>query len=301
MPSLNQEIISRIPIPLPDAGLQHAIAHILGSLDDKIEFNRRMNETLEAMAQAIFKSWFLDFDPVKAKASGEPADSIHRRLGLSADILALFPNSFQHSELGEIPAGWRTVPMSEIIEVNPPRSLKKDKPAPYVEMANMPSRSARVGEFVMRAFGSGMKFMNGDTLLARITPCLENDKTAFVDFLDDGQVGWGSTEFIVLRPRPPLPLEFGYFLAHDPTFRAFAIANMSGTSGRQRVPADCFHAYQFVEPHTAILKRFCEVAGLILRLVKSNDELSRTVGTVRDTLLPKLISGELRVSNVERW
>ena len=95
---------------------QRAIAHILGTLDDKIELNRRMNETLEAIARAIFKSWFVDFDPVRAKASGEPPESICRRLGLTPDLLALFPDRLVDSELGEIPEGWAGDPLERIAD-----------------------------------------------------------------------------------------------------------------------------------------------------------------------------------------
>ncbi|MFA7269894.1 MAG: restriction endonuclease subunit S [Sterolibacterium sp.] len=104
------------PITLPGLGEQRAIAHILGTLDDKIELNRRMNETLEAMARAIFKSWFVDFDPVRAKASGESPESICLRLGLTPDLLALFPDSFQDSELGEIPKGWLVRSVEELCD-----------------------------------------------------------------------------------------------------------------------------------------------------------------------------------------
>ena len=91
-----------------------------------------------------------------------------------------------------------------MIEVNPPRILRKGDVAPYLDMANMPTQGHSPDKVIDRAFGSGMKFINGDTLVARITPCLENGKTAFVDFLKEGQVGWGSTEYIVLRPKPPI-------------------------------------------------------------------------------------------------
>src|SRR5207302_340486 len=185
----------RLPIaPISD---QRAIAHILGTRDDKIELNRRTSETLEAMARALFKSWFVDFDPVRAKADG-------RDPGLPKPLADLFPDSFEDSELGEIPEGWRLAPLPDTIDVNPPRVLRKGIEAPYLDMANMPTRGHSPDVLVDRAFGSGMRFRNGDTLVARITPCLENGKTAFVDFLEAGEIGWGSTEYIVLRPKPPL-------------------------------------------------------------------------------------------------
>lgn len=117
--------IESFNIPLPPLQVQQDIAHILGTLDDKIELNRRTNETLEAMARAIFKSWFVDFDPVRAKASGEPPESICRRLGLAPDVLALFPESFQDSEFGEIPQGWGFQQAGSVADVGigktPPR------------------------------------------------------------------------------------------------------------------------------------------------------------------------------------
>ncbi|MCS6954632.1 MAG: restriction endonuclease subunit S, partial [Bryobacteraceae bacterium] len=106
LPYLTVASLSALTLAIPPGKEQRAIAHILGTLDDKIELNRRMNETLEAIARAIFKSWFVDFDPVRAKASGEPPESICRRLGLTPDLLALFPDRLVDSELGEIPEGW---------------------------------------------------------------------------------------------------------------------------------------------------------------------------------------------------
>lgn len=295
MPKLTQGNLNKIPITHPkEMEDQRAIAHILGTLDDKIELNRRMNETLEAMARAIFKSWFVDFDPVRAKANGEPPDSICRRLGLTPDVLALFPDSFQDSELGEIPAGWSVKALRDVINVNPSRTLRKGISAPYLDMANMPTRSARAADTVMREFGSGMKFANGDTLVARITPCLENGKTCFVDFLCNGVVGWGSTEYIVLRPKPPLPVEYAYFLARTDSFRSHAIANMTGTSGRQRVPAGAIENFRLVVPREDGLGvAFGGLAGALLTLMKTRDEESRSLTHVRDTLLPKLLSGKL--------
>ena len=295
---IKQSELRKIAMRLPPVRRQRAIATVLSSLDDKIELNRRMNETLEAMARAIFQSWFVDFDPVRAKASGESADSICQRLGLTPELLALFPDSFEDSELGEIPVGWVTKLFSEAITINPTGVLKKGVVAPYLDMANMPTASARAHEVVAREFGSGMKFQNGDTLVARITPCLENGKTCFVDFLEDDQVGWGSTEYIVLRPNPPLPPEYGYFLARTEKFRDHAIANMTGTSGRQRVPASAFDDVRLVIPGVEVAKAFGMYARATVESMRTRDTESRTLTVLRDSLLPKLLSGELTPSQL---
>jgi type I restriction enzyme S subunit len=114
IPSTSRESFYSLPVRFPPIKEQRTIAHILGTLDDKIELNRCMNETLEAIARAIFKSWFVDFDPVRAKVSGEPLESICRRLGLTPELLALFPDRFQDSELGEIPEGWEINHLKEL-------------------------------------------------------------------------------------------------------------------------------------------------------------------------------------------
>lgn len=311
----------RIPvlekIEIPRHGVAESnIARILSSIDAKIDLNRRINQTLEAMAQAIFKSWFVDFDPVKAKIAAWQEGRDPLRAAMSAisgkaeaklDALpreqyqqlsataALFPDEMEESELGDIPKGWDICALPDCIDLNPPRSLKKGVSAPYLDMANVPTYAARVDGVVQRAFGSGSKFINGDTLLARITPCLENGKTAYVDFLRANEVGWGSTEFIVMRPKDDLPLPFAYFLCRHPEFRSFVISQMAGTSGRQRVPNDCFGAFKLVKPSFAVAEAFGVLATLYMRQIKAQDEASKTLAALRDTLLPKLMSGELSV------
>jgi type I restriction enzyme S subunit len=253
-----------------------------------------MNETLEAMARALFKSWFVAFDPVHAKAEG-------RDPGLPKHIADLFPDSFEDSELGEIPRGWELRSVSSAIKVNPARMLRKGETAPYLDMANMPTRGHRAINVVQRPFGSGTRFTNGDTLLARITPCLENGKTAFVDFLQEGRIGWGSTEYIVLRPMPPLPPEIGYYLARENGFRNHVIQNMTGTSGRQRAPAACLDQYVIAIPPPRLAEAFGSIARSTMASIRTSDEEARTLAAVRDALLPKLISGELRVRDAERY
>ena len=242
------------------------------------------------MARAWFKGWFVDFDPVHANAA--PGDG---HPTLPPNLAARFPATFESSELGDIPAGWGVKPASEVLDVNPRRTLKKGTVAPYLDMKNMPTDGFLAGEVIDREFKSGNKFINGDTLLARITPCLENGKTAFVDFLDDEQVGWGSTEYIVLRPRPPLPVEYGYYLARSTTIRDYAIQSMTGTSGRQRVPPACFDNLAVVEPSVEAADAFAEMVRPLMRKMRGNENQSRTLAAVRDALLSKLLNGEVAV------
>ena len=280
--------LANLEIPVPPLPEQRAIAHILGTLDDKIELNRRMNETLEGMARALFKSWFVDFDPVRAKMEG-------RNPGLPRDIADLFPDRLVDSELGEIPEGWEVVALPKMIEVNPARPLKKGERAPYLDMANMPTKGHAPDKVIDRPFGSGMRFTNGDTLVARITPCLENGKTAYVDFLQHGRIGWGSTEYIVMRPKPPLPSELAYCLARSAGFREFAIQNMTGTSGRQRVPAKALSQFLLPSLPKQVAASFGSVVHPLLTRASAAVRESRTLAALRDTLLPKLISGEIRI------
>jgi type I restriction enzyme S subunit len=147
----------------------------------------------------------------------------------------------------------------------------------------------------MREAGSGARFENGDTLVARITPCLENGKTAFVDFLAEGEVAWGSTEYVVLRPLAPMPDLFAYLLARSDGFRSHAIQNMSGTSGRQRVPAEAMGRYQIAVPPPAVLESFGGAVQPLFRLSSALSGESRKLTVLRDYLLPKLLSGQVPV------
>lgn len=295
IPSTSREAFYNLPVRIPLKPEQLAIANILGTLDDKIELNRRTCETLESIARALFKSWFVDFDPVRAKMeSRQPA-------GMDTETAAIFPDSFEDSPMGKIPKGWAVKALDEVMEINPQRQLQKGESAPFLEMKNMPTRGHRPLSWMERPFSSGTRFINGDTLVARITPCLENGKTAFVDFLYDGQTGWGSTEYIVLRPKPPLSLVHGYFLARSDDFRAFAIQSMTGTSGRQRVQTSSLKRFVIVAPSKGVAKEFSRLAEPIMQLIRANDTQTGTLSVLRDTLLPKLISGEIRVKDAEKF
>ena len=282
-----------LTVPIPPLSEQRAIAHVLGTLDDKIELNRRMNETLEEMARALFKSWFVDFDPVRAKMDGRwrRGESLP---GLPAEHYDLFPDRLVPSESGEIPEGWEVRHLGDVVKLNPTEPIKRGALAPYLDMAALPTSGPSPDEAMFREFKSGTRFRNGDTLLARITPCLENGKTAFVQSLQEDTVGWGSTEFIVMRAIPPVPPEYTYLLARDLAFRAHAIQSMTGTSGRQRARTEALAPYPLPSPPADVWTEFSSLAGPVFTSIELSRKESQALVAQRDALLPKLVSGEAR-------
>ena len=252
MPNLNTGILKRVPLTIPSLSEQQAIAGVLSSLDDKIDLLHRQNKTLEALAETLFRQWFVE----------------------------------EATEL---------VPITEYVDFNPIRKLTKGTEAPYLNMASVSTSTFCPQGWYDRAYTSGMKFQNGDTLLARITPCLENGKSAFVTFLADGQIGWGSTEFIVMRSRDPVCRFFTYALARNQVFRDYAEGCMAGSSGRQRV--DLKHLVQFevaAVGEAKIMEFNTAIEGIPTKLNQNMLKI-RTLENLRDTLLPKLMSGEVRV------
>ncbi len=129
--------------------------------------------------------------------------------------------------------------------------------------------------------------------------CLENGRTGYVDFLEYGQIGWGSTEYIVLAPKPPLPPQFGYLLARSDALRSHAIQNMTGTSGRQRVPSECFNSFLLAIPTAEVAHCFDRLTAPLMAKIRANSQESRTLASLRDALLPKLLSGELSAANAD--
>ena len=251
-----RKVVENIPLLLPPLPEQRAIDSVLSSLDDKIDLLHRQNTTLEAMAETLFRQWFV-----------EEADE-----------------------------GWEEGYLEDIIEFNPKYKLSKENEAPYLEMSNVSIASYCPIGWYDREFKSGVKFKNGDTLFARITPCLENGKTCFVDFLDNEDiVGWGSTEYIVMKMKKPFHPFISYVIAKNEDFREFAISCMTGSSGRQRAKADDIKEYDIrIPPKDVIDKLNTMVSGLVKNL-KNNSKQIRTLEKLRDTLLPKLMSGEVRV------
>jgi type I restriction enzyme S subunit len=277
MPRAQWDYLVNYEVPLPPLPEQRKIAEILGALDDKIELNYEMNKTLEAIAQAIFKHWFVDFEPFK-------------------------DNPVYNEELGkEIPEGWEVVKLEEIIQFDPPFRLKKGEKYPFVAMEDVDYFYMACNYRYKEYNGSGSKFTYGDTLLARITPSLENGKTAFVGFLDDGKFGFGSTEFIVLHPKDKNAREFVYLLSRDNEFRDYAIKSMTGSSGRQRVQKEALKSYKIAYPPNILIEKFHELIYPIFRLIYQNHLESKILAQIRDALLPKLLSGEIRVKVEEEF
>ena len=189
-------------------------------------------------------------------------------------------------------------PLGELVELNPREHMKKKTLAPYLDMAALPVSGPSPEEPVFREFRSGTRFRNGDTLFPRITPCLENGKTAFVQSLPEDTVGWGSTEFIVMRTISPVPPEYTYLLARAPAFREHAIQSMTGTSGRQRVQIDALAPYQLPDPGAVIWAQFGSLVGPVLARIEFNRKESHTLTAQRSALLPKLVSGALRTHHL---
>lgn len=275
-PAFGPQVLLDSEVLIPESlQEQKSIASILSALDDKIELNLQMNKTLEEMALALYKHWFVDFGPFQDA-------------------------EFVDSELGEIPKGWKNAILGDLVKLNPRLSLAKGSQASFVEMKVLPIDVMSVSDVAQKEFKGGAKFQNGDTLFARITPCLENGKTAFVDFLEPGEIAFGSTEFLVMRAKEGVSKYWTYCLARDTNFRNYAISTMVGTSGRQRVQNDPFLSYEIPQPPKEIFKSFSEIAEPWFTQIRINTIENITLTQLRDTLLPKLISGEVRVKEVEK-
>ena len=189
--------------------------------------------------------------------------------------------------------------VSDYAFLNPKRTLAKNQVARSIDMSQLSTSGAFPSGWEMKPFNGGMRFTNGDTLLARITPCLENGKTAFIDFLDDGEVAFGSTEYIVLAPKNDTPPEMLYCLARYPAFVDYAVKNMNGSSGRQRVSAETVGQYRLplFDKHSLVL--FKEVVSQMFLKMRYNSLENMRLAELRDALLPKLMSGEIDVSAVQ--
>jgi len=265
----------QLRVAVPPLAVQQRIASPLTAIDDLIENNWRRIEVLQEMARATYREWFVHFRyPGHEKAR------------------------FVDSSIGEVPEGWLVAPASAALAINPRVKLDKALEHPFVTMGDLDERNMIFTSSELRAGNSGAKFVNADTLFARITPCLENGKTGYVQCLDDAQVGRGSTEFIVLRGGAVGPA-FTYCLARSEEFRAHAIASMSGASGRQRVRNECFDAYLLGVPPRHLVDRFEGISGPLFETAHRLSLQSRKLSLLRNLLLPKMVTGQIDVSSLD--
>jgi type I restriction enzyme S subunit len=279
----------RFPICVPQLPEQNAIAAILGSLDDKIELNRRMNQTLEAMAQALFKSWFVDFDPVRAKAVGRPPTR------MDAETAALFPDSLEDSVLGEIPQGWSVVPFSQQVNIlsgGTPRtavaeywdggipwvSVVDTVPGPYItETEKTVSHSGVVN--------SAAKLLPGETVVITARGTVGNC-ALLAGPMSMNQSCYG------LRGTNGVGQLFLFQQLRDQVGRLKASAHGSVFD---TITHATFDSLDVVAPDVATLAQYESTVRTLFVRILNGQQQSKTLAAVRDALLPKLLSGEIRV------
>jgi type I restriction enzyme S subunit len=264
-----------IAVPLPPLECQARVAEPILVIDDLIRNSRRRVEVLEEMARAIYREWFVRF----------------RYPGHESVPLV-------DSPLGPIPDGWAALPSAEALDINPKVQLKRGTPCRYMAMAELSERTMNCSPGGWKESPSGSKFVNGDTLFARITPCLENGKTGFVQALADGEAACGSTEFIVIRGRLVGPC-FAYLLARYEDFRGHAISTMSGASGRQRVRTECFDSFMVAAPPLAVAAQFEEVMKPVFRHSWVLHQQALALASLRYLLLPELVAGKIDLSHLD--
>ena len=269
MLNLSTEIVSRFPIRLPTIEIQKEIAGVLSVYDDLIENNRRRIALLEEAARLLYREWFVHFR---------------------------FPGHERGKVIDGIPEGWKSLLASEAFEVNPKTARNDDGAIAYFPMSAL-SESGMIidaSKRELRQRSTTVRFQSGDTLFARITPCLENGKTGFVQCLLSDEVACGSTEFIVLRERC-VSKYFVYLTARQPDFRENAIRSMIGSSGRQRVQPSCFDRYMVPVPTTLLSTLFDEAVEPMFEQINRLDQQNQKLARARDLLLPRLMSGEIAV------
>ena len=289
-PQLPIRDIERITIPLPPLPEQRAIAHMLGTLDDKIELNRRMNETLETMARALFKSWFVDFDPVRAKMEG-------RDPGLPKYLTDLFPKRLVDSKLGEIPEGWKVGCLGDIA-VAPRRGADPTDlhdETPYIGLEHMPRRSIALTEWenTVKVTSNKSAFEKGKFLFGKLRPYFHKVGIAPVS-------GICSTDIVVITPKTA---EWsGYVLASVSSVEFVTYTDQTSTGTKMpRTSWATMSRYPLCLPAESVARAFQNAVQPILDRIVANIHGSCALAALRDTLLPKLISGVLRVRDTEKF
>jgi type I restriction enzyme S subunit len=274
MPRGDKDAMQRYAIALPPFPIQRRIASTLSTYDELIENNQRRIHILEDMARSLYREWFVHF----------------RYPGHESVPLV-------DSPLGQIPQGWEVKTLPECVHINPRVTIPREGEKPFVPMSCLANGSMLITDIESRAGNSGAKFQNGDTLFARITPCLENGKTGFVQFLPDAKaVAFGSTEFIVFRTHTLTP-EFVYLLARSEAFRDNAIKSMTGASGRQRVQERCFDSFLIAHPPRILLDKFSAIVAPSFRMIQKLHLQAENLRRTRDLLLPRLLSGQVSLSD----
>ena len=267
--SLRNEDLLSMEIPVPPMDMQQRIAAILSNYDNLIENNQKQIKLLEEAAQRLHKEWFVDLR---------------------------FPGYEATPVVDGMPEGWELCHLEDVIEFNPKVPLSKERLKQSVPMSALSTSSMTLDteEFAATFSNSGSKFQNGDTLLARITPCLENGKTAFVAGVESDEGAVGSTEFIVMRSKGINPYMV-YLLARNDSFRQSAINSMTGSDGRQRAQADKLKVLPYLKPTDQIMMLFARYVELMFIQIQKKNEQNVRLRQARDRLLPKLMSGEVEV------
>ena len=292
--NLNITSLHRLVVPLPPLSEQRAIARLLGTLDDKIELNRRMNEALEAMARAIFKSWFVDFDPVRAKAEARQPP------GTDAESARLFPRSFEVSSLGKIPKGWRVGQIGNVVDaVGGSTPSTKDptywdgtinfatpKDMALLRSPILQDTERRITEAGLQQIGSGL-LPRGTVLLSSRAP---------IGYLAVAEIPVAVNQGIIaMKCEKELPNLYVLYWTRENLDTIIAHAN--GTTFLE-ISKTNFRPIEVVIPPAPLVARFTKVVEPLYRQVVNNLTHSKTLASIRDALLPKLISGEIRVGSI---
>jgi type I restriction enzyme S subunit len=287
--------LKRLRVIVPPFPQQRAIGRILGSLDDKIELNRRMNQTLGQIAQALFKSWFVDFDPVRAKVEGRWRKG-ENQPGMPPDMWELWPSEFVESEIGEIPKGWRVVALSELAasvrKTLDPQTHVDDLFEHYSIPAFDEGRTPKIEEG-SQILSQKLRVPKASVLISRLNPRIPRIWPVTGSTAVEGIA---STEFLVLSPKSPVSVAFLWALCSSVPFTEEFKSLVTGTSGsHQRVPPEDAMSIQTVRPAKQLLTRFDRIAATLLTHGQRSLQDSVTLSSVRDALLPKLLSGKIRV------
>ena len=284
--------IGLVEIPLPSLSEQRAIAHILGTLDEKIELNRCMNETLEEMAQALFKSWFVDFDPVHAKMEG-------RDTGLPKHLADMFPNRLVDSELREIPEGWETYRLEEISEHHKKSIVPNKYSSTIFEHFSIPAYDKK--QMPIIEYGESIKSIktripSESILLSKLNPEILR---VWLPKDNERRNQICSTEFLVFTGKVPGNRSLLYSLFMSKLFRSKMRSMVTGTSkSHQRVPVDALNIQHVIAGTPAIFGIFNKLITSLFKQALENRSESEILNNIRETLLPKLISGEVHVSDL---